>query len=256
MSFLQIVDLGFSFGKKQVLRNISFSQIRGEFIGLIGLNGSGKTTLLKLIQRTYCPEKGAVLLDSKNLKAYSDKELARKITGVAQRFTASFDFTVKQFVLLGRTPYLNIWKRPTPDDEEIVNEVMAQTDCLKLKDSSILKLSSGELQRVCIAAALAQQPEILLLDEPTNSLDLRQQTRFSSLIDRLQRQGITIVCASHDLHFLRKHADQLLFLHKGFQLEFAPVIQVLESASFLSLVESESPLEVSPPWIGRGVRGG
>ncbi len=201
MSLLEVRNLSFSFGKKNVLRHISFSQTRGEFVGLAGLNGSGKTTLLKLLQRILKPHDGVVLLQGSSLQSYSSRTLARKIAAVPQRLSFSFDFTAKQFVMLGRTPYLDFWKQPALLDEQVVTEVMRQTDCFQFMESSVLKLSAGELQRVCIAAALAQRPEILLLDEPANSLDLRQQFRFSALLHELRDQTISIVCASHDLLF-------------------------------------------------------
>jgi cobalamin transport system ATP-binding protein len=242
MTQLQVCDLGFSFGKRNVLQNISFYVAKGEFIGLIGLNGSGKTTLLKLIQRILRPQYGSILVHGCDLQNYSAQEIARKIASVPQKISLSFDFTVKQFVMLGRTPYLNLWKQPNATDENVVLEIMRRTDCLPLAESSVLKLSAGELQRVCIAASLAQQPEILLLDEPTNSLDLRQKARFSALLHQLQNQQVSIICASHDLHFLQLHCDRILLLHNGWQLEFGPMTQVLHSKHFCELLEEEESI--------------
>lgn len=239
MSFLRVNQIGYCYGATAVLNRVTFSVDPGSFTGIVGPNGSGKTTLLKLLQRTYVPAGGSIEFCGKDLRTYSARELATKIASVAQRPVFAFPFLAEQFILLGRTPYLNFLKRESPADKKVAEEAMLQTDSLSFADRPISQLSAGELQRICIAAALAQQPEILLLDEPTSFLDLRQIARLSRLLFRLVNEGITILCASHDLGFLRKHAHQILLLDQGKQIGFGSYEEVLSEERLATLFEME-----------------
>ena len=239
MSFLNANQLAYRYGSKTVLNGITFSLEQGTFTGIVGPNGSGKTTLLKLLQRNYDPAAGRIDFLEKDLRSYSARDLARKIASVAQRPVFAFPFLAEQLVLLGRTPYLNFLKRESSVDKQVVEEAMRQTDSIAFAGRPISQLSAGELQRVCIAAALAQQPEVLLLDEPTSFLDLRQIARLSRLLFRLQSDGLTILCASHDLRFLRKHATQVLLLDEGKQIGFGSYEEVLTDEHLTSLFELE-----------------
>jgi iron complex transport system ATP-binding protein len=124
-------------------------------------------------------------------------------------------------------------------DKRLVEEAMRQTDSFAFTGRPISQLSAGELQRVCIAAALAQQPEVLLLDEPTSFLDLRQIARLSRLLSRLQSDGLTILCASHDLRFLRRHSTQVLVLDEGEQIGFGLYEEILTEERLANLFEIE-----------------
>jgi iron complex transport system ATP-binding protein len=239
MSFLNLNGITYHYGTKTVLNGITFSVEQGSFTGIVGPNGSGKTTLLKLLQRTYHPAAGNIDLCEKDLRSYPSRDLARKIASVAQRPVFAFPFFAEQLVLLGRTPYLNFLKRESSLDKRVVEEAMRQTGSLAFAGRPISQLSAGELQRVCIAAALAQQPEVLLLDEPTSFLDLRQIARLSRLLSRLQGDGLTILCASHDLRFLKKHATQVLLLDEGNQIGFGPYDQILTEERLATLFELE-----------------
>jgi len=235
---LRVENIAFWFSNcAPAIWNVCFEVEKGEFIGVVGLNGSGKSTLLKLIQRIYSPKSGKIFLSGIDLQQYSSADLAKRVASVPQRLALSFDFTVAQFVMLGRTPYLKFLRDPSKQDEDIVADVMGRCDCLQFAKTSVLKLSTGELQRVCIAIALAQQPHLLLLDEPTSSLDLRQRSRLSRLLLNLQKAGMTILCASHDLPFLQMHAQRLLLLHEGNQIAFGSTSEVISSSSLTELFE-------------------
>ncbi|MCI0448077.1 ABC transporter ATP-binding protein, partial [bacterium] len=245
MSMLKVDQLRFSYGSKRVLDGITFSVGAGDFIGIVGPNGSGKTTLLKLLQRLNHPVGGKIEFRDKNLESYSSRELAREIACVAQRPFFAFPFLAEQFVFLGRTPYLNFLKRETSVDRNALKEAMRQTDTLHLAQIPISQLSAGELQRVCIATALAQQPEILLLDEPSSFLDLRQLARLSRLLFRLQNEGATILCASHDLQFLKKHSTRILLLDEGRQIGFGAYEEILSEETLRSLFDVKEEFHAS-----------
>jgi iron complex transport system ATP-binding protein len=242
MSFLKVNHLAYRYGTKSVLDGITFSVDQRSFTGIVGPNGSGKTTLLKLLQRNYRPGGGNIEFCEMDLQSYSSRDLATKIASVAQRPVFAFPFLAEQLVLLGRTPYLNFLKRESSVDMRVIEEAMRQTDSVAFAGRPISQLSAGELQRVCIAAALAQQPEVLLLDEPTSFLDLRQIARLSRLLSRLQSEGLTILCASHDLRFLRKHCGQVLLLDEGKQIGFGSYEETLTEEQLANLFEIESVL--------------
>lgn len=212
---IEMRDVAVRYGAATVIEGVSFRVERGGFAGLVGANGSGKTSLLKLIARMLIPAAGTVLVDGRDVAAYGRRELARKVAGVWQRSALSFGFTVRQLVLLGRTPHLAPMHWETHADLEIAEAAMDETQIAHLAERPATQLSAGELQRVFIATALAQQSPILLLDEPTSFLDLRQSARLSSLLDRLRARGVTILCASHDLPFLRRHASSAVLLANG-----------------------------------------
>jgi len=235
---LQVEELVFRFPNHvPAIYKLNFHVKKGEFIGIVGLNGSGKSTLLKLLQRTYVQASGKIFLSGIDLQTYSSVELAKNVASVPQRLSLSFDFTAAQFVMLGRMPYLTFLRDPSQEDESIVVKSMQQCDCQSFVDTSILRLSAGELQRVCVAMALAQQPHLLLLDEPTASLDLRQRSRLSRLLHELQKAGMTMLCASHDLQFLAVHAQKILLLDQGKQMAFGLPGEVMSSTLFMELFE-------------------
>jgi len=167
---LKVDGIEFSYNSHPVLSNISFEVNRGEILSILGNNGAGKTTLLKCISRILKPVRGVVFVDGKSLSDISATEIARKISYVPQRQDVS-RFTVFDTVLLGRKPYIrwDVSKKDLLIVEEILDRLGLKTLALKYLD----QLSGGELQKVSIARALAQDPEILLLDEPTNNLDLK-----------------------------------------------------------------------------------
>lgn len=227
MTILKVDRVCFAYRRTSILNKISFAVPETSFIGIIGPNGSGKTTLLKLIQRLLVPLRGEIFVGERKLSALSHALIARRIAGVWQRPVVTFGFTAQQFVILSRTPYLNLLKQQTASDEFAVARALQQANCESLKNKSVMELSAGEFQRVCIAAALAQEPQILLLDEPTSFLDPGQTARLSELLDQLSESGMTILCASHDMEFLRRHAQRALGLVAGEQFYFGPSEEIL-----------------------------
>lgn len=226
---IEFRDVGIAYGGAAVVERVSFRIGAGAFVGLVGANGSGKTSLLRVVARMLVPAAGAVWIDGRELVSYRRRDLARLVAGVWQRQPLSFGFTARQLVLLGRTPHLPLLRWETNADEEIVAGAMQETQTAHLADRTAISLSAGELQRVFIAAALAQQSRILLLDEPTSFLDLRQAARLSSLLQRLQEQGSTILCASHDLALLRRHASSIVLLRAGTAVQMHDPVAALSA---------------------------
>nr|AGF93485.1 iron compound ABC transporter ATP binding protein [uncultured organism] len=213
---LEIDNLDFSYGNFKVLKKINIDVEKKSFIGIIGPNGSGKSTLLKNISRILEPESGVIYIDSQMLNEYKSKDLARKLAVVPQDTTINFDFSVYDLIMMGRNPYQDRWGRVKEEDIEIVEEAMDLTDTTKFRDKNINELSGGEKQRVIIARALAQKPEVLLLDEPTSSLDINYQGEIFDLLSYLNRElSLTIITVSHDLNLTGQYCDKLILLHRG-----------------------------------------
>jgi iron complex transport system ATP-binding protein len=213
------------------LRDVGLDIPRGSLTGLLGPNGCGKTTLLKLLSGILIPEAGAVTLDGRSLIDMPRKDIARRIAVVPQETHPAFDFSVMEMVLMGRHPHLGVFQLEGPDDFSVARDALAATGTLHLVDRRFMTLSGGEKQRVVIASALAQAPDLLLLDEPTASLDLGYQLDVASLLGRLnQERGVTMVLATHDLNLAASLCDSLVLLREGRVLAHGATGDVLTSA--------------------------
>jgi iron complex transport system ATP-binding protein len=201
---------------------------RGDLVGILGPNGSGKTTLLKLLAGTLTPSAGSVQLDGQLLATRSRRELARRIAFVPQETHAPFDFTVLDIVLMGRFPHLGTFALEGPADLAIARQALEATGTAAFEGRSFGTLSGGEKQRVVIASALAQSPELLLLDEPTASLDLGHQLDVQVLLRGLNTgHAVTMVLSTHDLNFAAGLCRHLVLIRNGRVLASGPTDNVL-----------------------------
>ncbi|NYT20582.1 MAG: ABC transporter ATP-binding protein [Methanomicrobiales archaeon] len=226
MTILMAGDLTFSYGRKPVLEGIDLECRRGEVLGILGQNGSGKTTLLRLLAGYLKPERGSVLYRGTDISAMSSSDLARIRAVVGQSAGVNFDFPVADFVMLGRTPYLSRFGRESAHDFRMVEQALDLTDTGHLQDRLISRLSGGELQRVTIARALAQEPEILMLDEPTSHLDVRHQLEIMDLLGKLSR-SMTVITIVHDLNSAFRHCGRVALLHRTHLHSCGPPEEVL-----------------------------
>jgi iron complex transport system ATP-binding protein len=214
------------------LHGVSLSARRSEIVGILGPNGSGKTTLLKLLAGVLRPGSGRVLLDGHDLAASTRAGVARRLAVVPQHTSPAFDYTVLEIVLMGRYPHLGRFEVEGPDDLRIAREAMEATGTIALEDRRFDTLSGGEQQRVAIASALAQAPDVLLLDEPTSSLDLAYQLDIAALITRLNgERGATIVLSTHDLNFAASVCHALVLLRDGRVAASGPIEEALTPAT-------------------------
>jgi iron complex transport system ATP-binding protein len=213
---IQITHLSHFFGKRHVLRNLSFNVEKGGFFIIIGPNGSGKTTLMKLVAGILKPHSGQIDVLGRPHRSYTPRALARAVAFVPQRLPVDLPFTVGQAVLLGRAPYQGALGIEDQKDLEIAQQAMQFTEVDHLAGSTIDQLSGGEQQRVFIARAICQEPEIMLLDEPTASLDLAHQVKVMDLMEKLKVEtAITVVMVSHDVNLAAMYSDQVLLLKDG-----------------------------------------
>jgi iron complex transport system ATP-binding protein len=226
-SVIEIKSVGFSYEEKPVLTDVSITVQEGDLLALVGPNGSGKTTLLKLLLGIFTPKKGTVLLYREPLESYPPKERAKKIAYVSQQPASSFPLTVFELVSLGRYPYSARFERQA-SDTAAVEEALAFTDSVHLKDRGFTTLSGGEKQKVLIARALAQSIGILLLDEPTVHLDLYYQLQILQNLKRLcLERRTTVIAVFHELNLVSLFADKVVMLCDGKKHAFGPVAEVL-----------------------------
>jgi len=207
---LTVQGIRFQYPGRPVLEGASFAVEKGQVLAILGTNGTGKTTLLKCLNRILTPMAGTVLIKGEPTSAFSRNALAQKMGYVEQQRNGS-RATVFNTVLLGRKPYIR-WDI-TQNDMEIASQALATLGLSDFALRYLDELSGGELQKVVIARALAQEPEILLMDEPTSSLDLKNQIEVVNLIRQISRErGIAAVVAMHDLNLALRFADRFILL--------------------------------------------
>ena len=213
---LEVKNVCCGYNGINIVKQVSFNINRGENLCIVGPNGCGKSTLLKAISNLISFN-GEIKLDGKNINALKRKELATKIALMTQSSNIQFPYTIFETVALGRYAHLNsIFSRLSKKDEEVINESLKMVGLLDIKDKLISELSGGQLQRVFLARAFAQDPEVILLDEPTNHLDLRCQIEILDYLKSWAKEKNKIVIAVlHDLNLVQNYGDRVLMLNDG-----------------------------------------
>lgn len=205
-SLLQVKDLGFSYdGNRQIFRDISFEVLAGEIVCLLGPNGIGKTTLLNCLARLREPLQGSVLLNGEDMANMPPRKVARVIGYVPQTLLPSFDYTVLEYVVTGNAPWLDTFEKPGPEHYLRAEAALVQMEISHLAQKPYTRISTGELQQVSIARAIAQQARLILMDEPTAHLDYGNQLKVLRLIKDLSARGYAVVLTTHN-------PDQVLLL--------------------------------------------
>lgn len=259
---IEIHGLSLSLGGKQILRDVSFSVGEGEYVSIVGPNGAGKTTLLRCVDRLLSGGTGRIEICGRPLASYGRKELARLIAYVPQSDGRQFPFTVEQFVLMGRYPYLSPFSAVSKEDRRAVRQAMELTGTTEFARRSLDTLSGGERQKVFIAGAMAQGAKILLLDEPTTFLDYRHQEDVQVLLSRVNRtSGTTIVAVTHDVNRAALESDRIVALRDGSVIACGPpseimkaeVLQQIYHSSLLLVDHPDAGLPVVVPRTPRGV---
>ncbi len=214
---LEVKDLCCGYGGRDVVRGVSFGLAQGEKLCVLGPNGSGKTTLLRAVAGLL-PRRGQVLLDGTDAAALPRRELARRVALMSQLSPVYFSYTVYETVMLGRYPHRKggLLDRDSEADRAAVRESLERVGLWAHRDRPVTELSGGQLQRVFLARAFAQDPAVILLDEPTNHLDLKYQLELTeSLRAWTARPGRCAVGVFHDISLALAFADRVLLLQDG-----------------------------------------
>jgi iron complex transport system ATP-binding protein len=224
---LTLQQLSVSLGGRRVVRDVSLDVAHGEWVALVGPNGAGKTSVLRAIAGLISCT-GEVLIDGAGIAGLDRGRLARSVALVPQRPQIPPEFTVAEYVLLGRTPHIGYLGTEGRHDREAAQLAIERLALEPFVSRRLGEISGGELQRAVLARALAQEAPLLLLDEPTTALDLGGQQRALELIDSLRREvGLTVVSTSHDLSLAGQYADRLMLLDRGEVVAEGPASEVL-----------------------------
>lgn len=213
---LEAKEISIGYGDCEVVRDISFVIENGKIVVVLGANGAGKTTLLRALNSALPVKKGEILLDGKNLKTYSRREIARKIAVVAQETETRFPVTVLEFVLSGRFAHGSAFGWETERDLEIARKSLIEADLENFQKRLMNHLSGGERQRAVFARALATEAKIFLLDEPTANLDLAHQAALLRLMrNKCDAEKVSAIVITHDLNLAAAFADKILLMKNG-----------------------------------------
>ena len=210
---IEVKNLSFAYGKREILRDVSFKADSGEIVGILGKTGAGKSTLVTCLNRILKPKSGKIILNGKDAETLSKRELAQYISYVAQK-NEQTQTTVFDSVLLGRKPYIK-WSIGQ-EDIAVCDEIIERVGLSEMKLRALDELSGGELQKVMLARALVQQPKVMLLDEPTSNLDPKNQYEMMKLVRQVaDEKNITVLVVIHDLSLAMRFCDKFLLMKDG-----------------------------------------
>ena len=222
---------------REVLRELDLDVPAGEVTAILGPNGAGKTTLLNICLGWLKPQGGQVTYQSKPLGAYTRRELGQSMSLVPQAEYIPFEYSLLEYVLLGRAPYLAPLQSPGPDDVAIATEMIGRVGLGERLHSSVLATSAGERQLVMLARSLTQDPALLLLDEPSAHLDLRNKRRLIGLLHAEVDQGATVLLTAHEPEFAAAVATNVVLMRDGRVIGAGPVDGVMTSEALTATYE-------------------
>ena len=228
MIYFRTKDLSVGYNGRVLIHDINVEIEKGKILTLIGPNGSGKSTILKSITRHLSQICGQVYIGSQEIHAWSARELARQVAVVLTDRIHPELMTCEEVVAMGRYPYTNAMGRLTPRDREIVADAMARVHALDLAERDFTTLSDGQRQRIMLARAICQEPEVIILDEPTAYLDIRHKIELLDVLREMAHEkGITVIMSLHEIDLATKISDYLLCV-KGDTIEaFGPPEDIL-----------------------------
>jgi len=238
----QDISIGYTHSKSQnvVAQNISISLTRGKLISLIGANGIGKSTLLRTITGIQKPLLGNVLLNDKNISQYTTLELAQQLSLVLTEKLPPSSLTVFELIALGRQPYTNWLGQITADDSRQIHHAMEITETAHLAVKKYYELSDGQLQKVLVARAIAQDTPLIVLDEPTTHLDLQNKVGLFKLLKKLAHEsGKAILFSTHDIDMAIQLSDEMILMASGNVIQDTPE-KLISINVFDNLFENDS----------------
>ncbi len=209
---LRLSGVTVAVGSVEICSEVSLAVDPGQVVGIVGPNGSGKTTLLRAAYRMLRPRLGHVVVGEDDLWELRPLEAARRIAVVVQEPRTDFEFTVREVVAMGRSPYQPAFAGESAEDRRRVDDALAQVGIAALAIRSFGTLSGGEKQRALVARALVQEARVLILDEPTNHLDIRYQLE---VLDLVRSVGVTTLISIHDVNLAAEYCDHIVVLQGG-----------------------------------------
>ncbi len=225
------------FGRKErVIKDFSFEIPMGSRTALLGLNGTGKTTLLMLLLGYIPPLEGKIIV-SRNGQENSIAEMNGAVGYLSQNENIPFDYTVREFIMLGRAPHILKFNIPSENDFKISQQIIESLDLTQLASSKLGEISGGELQRVRIARTLTQEPEIILMDEPMTHLDIKNKKYLNGLITDLKDKGKTIIYSTHDPLDVLNYSDNCIIMGKSNKYQAGATEKIIRSKTLSDFFE-------------------
>ena len=213
---IKIENISAGYLNRAILKNVSCSIDKKDFFGIIGKNGAGKSTLLKILCNLIKPYSGNVFINDENINSFSKKEFARTISFLPQYIDTSLSFTVFEFIMFGRYPYMNIFKIPSRTDYIAAEKVIDFLQIATFAKRNINELSDGEKQIVLIAQVLVQETDIVVFDEPTSHLDIGSQNDILEILrDLSEKYNKTVILTLHDLNAAGEFCNKLVLMENG-----------------------------------------
>lgn len=210
-----------------IFDKVNFSIYPGQLISLLGPNGVGKSTLLNCICGLLKPQVGTIDLCGCDISKETRKSIAQKIAYVPQKTAVSFDYTVRDFVVMGRTAHMSILAIPSKHDFDLADEALEKLALSELANRPLSELSGGEQQKACIARALVQSPELIILDEPTSALDFGNQLRVLKLIKNLSDSGYAVLLTTHNPDHCMMLGGKVAILNQQGYIEIGNIDEIL-----------------------------
>ena len=239
--FFSTDELSVGYGGKPLISGITIGIKKGEILTLIGPNGSGKSTILKSITRHLAMISGVVYLDQKNMKQMSGKELAARLSVVLTERVMPEMMTCYDVVASGRYPYTNSLGVLTKNDRRIIRESMERVHALDLMRQDFLAVSDGQRQRIMLARAICQEPEVIVLDEPTSFLDIRHKIELLGILREMAKQkGITVIMSLHEIDLANKISDRVMCVKGDHITDFGTPEEIFTDERINRLYEIEN----------------
>ena len=240
-NYLELKHLCVGYDRKPVISDINVSVRKGEIIALIGPNGAGKSTILKSLSRALPLLSGQVILDGKDLMDYSYRELSCKMAVILTDRIKAELMTCRDIVSTGRYPYTGRLGILSAQDEEKVTEALKAVHALDIGEKDFSRISDGQRQRILLARAICQEPEIILLDEPTSFLDVRHKLELLSILTRMARQkNITVITSLHEIDLAEKVADRIITVKGEEFFGFGAPGEIFDEESIRNLYEIDN----------------
>jgi iron complex transport system ATP-binding protein len=224
---IRLHNASFDYGERNIFRELNFEVESGDILCLLGSNGCGKTTLLRCLRGFLKLKTGSCYLDETDISSLKTPALAQKMGFVFQEHSAPFPYSVIEVVKMGRAPHLKMFASPTKHDREIAEKSLETVGISHLKNRRFTQISGGERQLVVIARTLAQGPDIILMDEPTSALDFKNQALVLRMINKLAKQGITIIISTHFPNHAMLYSCKVAMMNEGHFVDFGPAERVI-----------------------------
>ncbi|MDR0523627.1 MAG: ABC transporter ATP-binding protein [Candidatus Methanoplasma sp.] len=251
-SLLDVAGLVFGYTSDlDILKDVNIEAGGGEFIALMGPNGSGKTTLMRCINKILQIKGGSVVIDGNDVKKLGRGDISKLCTTVPADIPPDFSLTAREFVMLGRSPYVVSWWWESEEDAAIVEKAMWDFGILHYSDRKLHELSSGERARALLAKGVVQRPKLMMVDEPSAHLDIKYKIQVMEMLKGLSRSGLTVIMASHDLNLVTRYCDKVMLLSEGEIISYGRPVDVVTKESIMKVfqIDVKVILDEGVPYI-------